>query len=256
MTVTYLAGLLWLVAAAAAATGIGYLVWRIRPGRAARPTKQDDTATSAVFTMVSGLHAVVMVFVLIDLFDAAVTAEDDSYREANSLVAVSWASDALPEPARSQIHTLSRAYANTVIEQEWPRMRNAEQVEATGWAQLDDVRQAIQQANTTDQWQQDQRTEAATRLWEVYQARQDRLNAANNGISAVLWFVLIIGSLMAMAVPWLFRGTNLLTHLLVVSTLAATIVLVLFAIYQMQNPFSGGAEIDPEAFQAVLDRLS
>ena len=52
-----------------------------------------------------------MAFVLISLFDAAGTASADSYREANTLVAIDWAGDSLPEPARGQIHALSQAYA-------------------------------------------------------------------------------------------------------------------------------------------------
>jgi hypothetical protein len=41
----------------------------------------------------------------------------------------------------------------------------------------------------------------------------------------------------------------------VVSTLTATLTLLLFAIYQLQNPFTGGAAVGPGAFQSALERL-
>jgi Protein of unknown function (DUF4239) len=255
---TSVIGLLWILGLAAVAGLAGLLIRRIGSGQGPDKgdTAEDNTAASSVFTLVAGLHAVLMVFVLIALFDKASTAEADSYREANNLVAVSWAGDALPEPARTRIHTLTREYVNTVIDREWPRMRAAKPEEDTGWVQLDEVRLAIQQADTTDEWQQDQRTEAAARLWDVYQARQDRLSAASGGVSLVVWFALAIGSVLSLVLLYRFSGTTLVTHVLVMSTMAAMIALVLYAIYQMQNPFSGGAHIDPDAFRAALDRLS
>jgi hypothetical protein len=62
---------------------------------------------------------VVVAFVLITLFDAVGAARDDAYQEAESLVAVSWASDAFLAEMRDRVHELSSAYATTVAEQEW-----------------------------------------------------------------------------------------------------------------------------------------
>ena len=60
---------------------------------------------------------------------------------------------------------------------------------------------------------------------------------------------------MSLALPNLLGGTRLATHIVVMAVLAATIALLLFAIYQMQNPFSGGASIEPEAFQSARELL-
>lgn len=96
---------------------------------------------------------------------------------------------------------------------------------------------------------------AATRLWDVYQARQRRLDASAGGLGVVVWFALVTGSLLAMALPYLFGGTGTGVHLVMIGVLAATITLLMFAIYQMQNPFSGGASITPDAFQSARQLL-
>jgi hypothetical protein len=44
--------------------------------------------------------------------------------------------------------------------------------------------------------------------------------------------------------------------MILMSAMAGTIALLLFAIYQLQNPFSGGAKIGPDAFNSVLGRLT
>ena len=70
-----------------------------------------------------------------------------------------------------------------------------------------------------------------------------------------MWFVLIIGSVVCLILPNLFGGTRLFPHVLLASTLAGALALMLFAIYQLQNPFSGGTRIDPSAFSWALERL-
>jgi hypothetical protein len=248
----YVVGLLWVLGAGIVSAAIAFLVH----GRHNATEDADgNSPVGAVFSLVAGLHAVLMVFVLIGLFDAAGNARADTYREADGLVAVAWAGDSLPAPARDRIDTLSRTYANTVIEREWPRMRLAEKVDTSGWSQLNELRMTIEQANAADDWQQARKAEAAEQLWEIYQARQARLNASDSGVGIVVWFALALGSIATVALPYLFSGAKLTTYVAVVATMAGMVALLLFAISQMQNPFSGGASVDPDAFRSALDRI-
>jgi hypothetical protein len=43
--------------------------------------------------------------------------------------------------------------------------------------------------------------------------------------------------------------------MIMVGVLAGTIALLLFAVYQMQDPFTGGAAVGPDAFTSALSRL-
>lgn len=248
----YASGLVWVLGVAAIAAVGTIVVHRFGTDEG----RGSNEAVGQVFTIVGGLHAVLMAFVLISLFDTVSTVEDDAQTEADSLVAVYWASDSLPEPARSEIQELSRTYASTVIDQEWPRMHDGEQVGGSGWAQLDRLRGAIDTAPTQSDWQQVRKEEAASQLWNVYQARQDRLTAANSdGVNTVVWIALIVGSILAISLPYLFDGPQLMTHMFLMATFAGTVALLLFAIYQLQNPFSGGAQVGPDAFTAAVERF-
>jgi hypothetical protein len=218
--------------------------------------RSGNEALGTVFAIVGGLSAVILAFVLISLFDSVATARDGSYTEANSLVAVYWAAGSLPEPQRGQIQETSRTYARTVIDQEWPAMRGGSAINDGGWALLDKIRASIDAAQTDSDWQNDRKTEAASQLWNVYQARQARLTAAgSSGVSAVVWIALVAGSILSLALPYLFDGPKLGTHMTIMFSLAATIALLMFAIYQLQNPFSGGARVEPTAFTSIIDRL-
>ncbi|MDQ7802652.1 hypothetical protein Q5425_02840 [Amycolatopsis sp. A133] len=251
----FVAGILWVAGAAVVGGLIAYLVRRFSREDEGRPGNND--AAGQVFTIVGGLHAVLVAFVLISLYDSVATVSDNAQTEADSLVAATWAADALPEATKERVHRLAAAYARTVQEQEWPRLGEGVEVPATGATQLDQMRQAVAEAPADDDWVLDRKTEASNQLWSVYQARQQRLSHSGaGGVGAVVWFALVLGSLItAILLPNLFGGTRLAAHIVIVSTLAGTITLLLFAIYQLQNPFSGGVSVPPEAFSSALARL-
>ena len=228
----YLNGVLWVIGASTVAGVTAYFVRRFGQDEG-RPGNND--AAGQVFTIIAGLHAVLVAFVLIALFDAVNQARKGSYAEADALVAATWAADSLPEPTRTQVRAHSAEYAATVLNTEWTQMRSAADVSGPGWEQLDRIQ---------------------VDLTEVYEARQQRLLQANGDhVGAVVWFALVLGSVIATLLPNLFGGTRLGTHVIIVSTLAGTITVLLFAIYQLQNPFSGSASVEPEAFRDALERL-
>jgi Protein of unknown function (DUF4239) len=247
----FLAGLIWTLAAAVVAATLAYLLRRPEiEGRS-----ESNVVVGQAFTIVSGLNAVLLAFVLIGLFDAVGAAREDSYTEAGSLVAAAWAGEALPEPARSRIRTLSIAYARTVAEQEWPRMRAAGPVQGIGWAQLEDLRQAVADAKPADYHQTEQKIQAERRLWEVYESRQDRLKSSAKRVGMVMWFTLIASSLLSITLMYFMTGTKPAAYVAVAVALTSAIALLLFAIYQLQTPFHGGAQIGPDAFEAALQQL-
>lgn len=249
----YVSGLIWVLGVAALAAGATILVHRFTSAE----IRSSNDAVGQVFTIVGGLLAVLVAFVLISLFDGVSKVRDDSHTEADSLVAVYWASDSLPEPARGQIHDLAKSYALTVIDQEWPKMSQGEPVPGAGWTILDRLRAAIDGAQTDGDWQSARKTEAASQLWNIYQARQSRLTAVgSNGVSTVVWVALIVGTILTIALTCLLDVRKLATHVFLVATLAGAIALLLFAIYQLQNPFSGGAKVGPDAFTSVIDRFT
>lgn len=248
----YLTGLLWVAGAAVVAAVLAYLIRRYGEleGRSA-----NNEAAGQVFTIVAGLHAVLVAFVLIALFDGVNQAEQAAYREADGLVAATWASDALSGDVGTRVRELSRQYAESVINDEWPGMVEGRDFQSAGWSQLDQLRRVVAEAPTDDEWQVDRKTEAASQLWQVYQARQERLEAAGGGVSTVVWLVLVAGSVLTIMLPLLFGGPRIRTHVLIVATLAATITLLLYATYQLQNPFGGGAGVTPNAFEAAVERF-
>jgi hypothetical protein len=249
----YVTGALWVVGTALLAGSLAYVVRRFG---ATEGVVENNEAAGQVFTLVGGLQAVLLAFVLISLFDGASAAEDGSYKEADSLVAAVWSAESLPDKSH-EVATMAKDYAREVITREWPKMHDGEEVSNAGWNTLQELRKTVAAAPTTDDWTTDQKTEAADKLWDVYQARQDRLNAASDdGVNSVVWFALVVGAIMAVALPVLFGGPKPATHIFIVSILAGTMAMLLFATQQLQNPYGGGAQVGPDAFESAVERLS
>ncbi|GAB2758965.1 DUF4239 domain-containing protein [Salinifilum aidingensis] len=249
---SYVVGVVWVLAAAGFGALCAYFVRRLgnEEGRL-----NNNEAAGQVFTIVSGLQAVVLGFILVTLFDTADDARQGAYREAQNLVAVSWAVEPLSPGVGAEVRTRSAEYARTVLDEEWPRMRAGEPLGDRGWQQLDAIRRALGRVAAEGEWAANRRGEAAGRLASVYEERQQRITrAADRDVVAVMWFVLIGGSFACVLLPNLFGGTRLGPHVLLVSTLAGVMALLLFAIFQLQNPF-GGSRIPPEAFRWALGRL-
>ncbi|HEY4019553.1 MAG TPA: hypothetical protein VGM75_12745 [Pseudonocardiaceae bacterium] len=252
----YVAGMIWVLVPALIAVLIALLIHRRHP--AEKRSANNDSAGN-VFTIVGGLQAVLIAFVLISLFDNVSTVSTDSYTEANAVVAIYWDADSLPAPDQNKIHQLCLAYTDTVINTEWTQLQHgATSVTGPGWQQLQNLHTAVTTAavDNSDNWRLNEKTDAATQLWQVFQARQSRLAAASGGgVSLVVWLAMIVGSLLTLTLAYLFGGAKLLPHVIMVGVLAGTISLLLFAVYQMQDPFTGGAAVGPDAFTTAVSRL-
>jgi len=124
-----------------------------------------------------------------------------------------------------------------------------------GWDLIDDIRATLQEVEVRTEADQALYTEGLDQIERLNDARRMRFVAAQEGIPGVLWAVLVFGAVVAVGFTYLFGLHNSWAHRLMVMSLTAVIVLVLFTIGVMEHPFSGGARLEPEAFELILERF-
>lgn len=71
-------------------------------------------------------YAVILGFMLYTVWTSFGEADLNVDFEANALVNLYSLADGLPETQRTQLQTLARSYADTVIDEEWPQMARGE----------------------------------------------------------------------------------------------------------------------------------
>ncbi|HEX3783456.1 MAG TPA: hypothetical protein VHX38_27645 [Pseudonocardiaceae bacterium] len=249
----YLLGLLWMLGAMLVAAG---LMIGVRRYVSEAHRHSGDEAAGRVFTVVAGLEAVLIAFVLISLFDAVGSARAGSYTEADSMVAVYWDANLLPPATATKIQKLVLSYGNTVLNQEWPAMSAGQPLSDTGKSQLDQLHDAIASYVPTTFVEEDRQTQLTNDLSTVFQARQQRIEASSVRVNPLIWAALIVGAVLAVGLTCLFGGDKLWTHVAITCVLAGTVTVLLFAAFQLQDPFSGAVHLNPTAFTAALTQLS
>jgi hypothetical protein len=223
--------------------------------------RHNDVA-GFIYAALGVIYAVLIALVVIAVWEEYEAASVTVEQEANALAEIAWLAHRLPEPEGSHIQELCRSYAEEVVDNEWPLMEQGEaplmtQVEETptGWTLIDEIRASLQEVEPQTQADEQLYAEGLDQVQRLADARRMRLVAAEEGVPAVLWSVLIFGGVAAVGFTYLFGLENTWAHRLMVLTLASVIGLVLFTIGAMEHPFSGGARIGTEAFELILERF-
>ena len=180
--------------------------------------------------------------------------------EANELAGIFWFAHALPQPEGRHVQELVRSYARVVVEKEWPAMEQGKS-SPKAWETLDELRATILGLKpTTDAEQagydQMRYEEMLVQLHDLGNARRERLLAAEQGLPAILWVVLILGGVITVFFTYLFGLENTLVHLLMVAALALIVSMSLFTVAALDYPFKGDIRIHPSAYENDLERFS
>ena len=223
--------------------------------------RHNDVA-GFIYAALGVIYAVLIALVVIAVWEEYDAASVTVEQEANAVAEIFWLAHRLPEPEGSHIQELARSYAEEVIHKEWPLMEQGQaplmtQTQGTpaGWTLIDEIRANLQEFQPRTPADEQLYAEGLDQVQRLADARRMRLVAAEEGVPAVLWSVLIFGGVAAVGFTYLFGLQNTWAHRLMVVTLASVIGLVLFTIGAMEHPFSGGARIGTEAFELILERF-
>jgi hypothetical protein len=235
------------------------LVQRLVPATSRQP--HNDVA-GFIYAALGVIYAVLLALVVIAVWEEYEAASVTVEQEANAAAEIFWLANRLPEPRGTHIQELVRSYAEEVVHREWPLMEQGRAPLMTqqrgtpaGWTIIDDIRANIQGFEPRTKAEEQLYAEGLDQVDTLADARRMRLVAAEEGIPAVLWAVLIFAGIAAIGFTYLFGLENTWAHRLMVVTLASVIGLVLFTIGALEYPFSGGARIGTGAFELVLERF-
>src|SRR5215216_6637431 len=241
-----------LIVAVATVVAVGGLVLVQRLVSTERRKQHNDVA-GFIYAVLGVSYAVLLGLMLIAVWEQWNAAQDVASDEANELAGIFYFAHALPQPEGRHIQELARSYAQVVVEEEWPLMEQGK-ASPKAWATLDELRGTIlgldpprvpSKCATTKSW-------SSCTAWET---PGERLLAAGEGLSPILWVVLIGGGVITIAFTYLFGLANTVVHTLMVAALAMILSLSLFTVAALDYPFKGDVRIHPAAFEQVLERF-
>lgn len=228
-----------------------YLVQAIVPHRIR--SEHNDVA-GFVYAVLGVLYAVMLAFVVVNEWESLQATKANTFTEANELGALFWNARALPPADGRALEKTTRDYANAVIDQEWPLLTQG-QSSATATDLVYAMRDEINALPTGTVQEQTLYQQSLEHVNNLAAARRERINESSESVPAVLWVVLILGSVLTVGYSFLFGLANFWSHLMIAAPLGVMVVLALIVIDQLNHPFGGMVAVEPDAFHIFLNRL-
>ena len=220
--------------------------------------EQHNDVAGFLYAVVGVIFAVLLALLVIAVWEQYQRARETVETEANAVAEIAWLAHRLPEPEHHELQEDARSYAQEVVDEEWPRMEQGlggVQSLPEGWDLVDDMRATLQEVEPRTEAEQELYAAGLDQIERLNDARRMRIVASKEGLPSVLWAVLVFGGVVTVGFTYLFGMRNSWAHRLMVMSLTAVIALVLFTIWAMEDPFSGGARLEPEAFELILERF-
>ena len=227
------------------------LVQRLVP---AELRKGHNEVAGFIYAVLGVAYAVLLGLMVVAVWEDWQAARTTASNEANEVAEIFWLAHALPQPEGRHIQALARSYAQVVVNEEWPLMKQGE-ASQNAWVILDGIRGSIQELDPNTDTEHVLYDQGLQRVHDLADARRERLLYAEEGLPLILWVVLVVGAVIAVGFTYLFGLENTTTHVLMVAALALIISLVLFTVAALDYPFKGDIRVGPDAFEHVLDRF-
>jgi Protein of unknown function (DUF4239) len=236
----------------ALAMGFMVLVNRLWPANE-RYAKEDLIGWQ--LNILATTHAVILGFMLYTEWTNFSAVKLNAELEASALRNEFRLAEGLPQPARAQLENEARAYADTVVKDDWPLMSRGQTPELSHainramWKTLMSVRQGSPAEMTA-------LDHALSELSTLTQCRRTRLLQADSRLPGIFWWVLLVGGVLTVSSVAMFGSRNPRLHAFQVFSLTLLITLAMLAIADLDRPFSGSVHIDDSPFQRARDNMS
>ncbi|AYF75520.1 DUF4239 domain-containing protein [Nocardia yunnanensis] len=224
-----------------------------------RPTSwrhQDDAgAGNMMLDMVNMFFAAIVAFVVVILWQQYDDSHQHTVSEGKALVNVYEAANAMPQPDRQQIQTLVKDYTKQVLGEEWEVMDKQRRLSPAAQATLDDLRAAVEAPPAGDANAQATQDKAATAVDAIAEARYDRGLDAGYRLPSFLYVALWFATVMLLF-GTVFSGVVVTKRSIIMTGLFGLVIgAVIVAVYQLDQPFSGGNHVSKDAYELALSRF-
>jgi magnesium-transporting ATPase (P-type) len=199
-------------------------------------------------------YAVILGFMLYTVWTTFGEANLNVDLEANALRNVYRLAEGLPSQQRAELEHEARAYADAVVNRDWPEMAHSQipeeshQINQNMWKTLMSVKIASPSEIVAED-------HAISELSDLTQHRRTRLLQSAYRLPTIFWCVLLVGGFVTIVSASLFGAENARLHAIQVFCFTMLITLVLLAIADVNLPFRGWVHISNFAFQRAQENM-
>ena len=203
-----------------------------------------------ILTTIGTVLAVMMSFMVIDVWQEYDGAAQNVQAEASALSDLHHLADGFALPARVRIRGKVDKYIVEVLQIEWPLMAHGGESQAahdTAYEILSEVA-AIQPKTPGQSALQSAALDTAQRFLD---ARRQRIHDNRQGIPLVLWGIMMFIGTVTVLFAFYFRVDRPKAQAVMVVALAAVIAITFALIAELDYPFRGSIALTPSSFEHV-----
>ena len=211
------------------------------------PAKGGDNSLGlAVFQTVGAVFGITLAFTISAVYAEFEAAQSNVSQESNVLGTLYRLAIELPPPQRDELQAGLQAYAERVVDSEWPAMAHGEN-SPTASAALDRLWQLQREFKPDPPQQQALEVRLYEQMRALTEHRRNRLLDSRSQLAPLMWALLLGGGLVTVAFALLLRSGHERSQALMAATLAAVIGFGLLLVMALDCPFSGGMHVPPDA---------
>jgi hypothetical protein len=207
-----------------------------------------------IIGVLGAIYAVLLAFVVVAVWDQFGEAKVTVATEANQLNDLSRMVEGFPASSRQPLLDSLRAYAQSVIDDEWGTMSKG-QASAKTQAAMDNLWQLIRQVEPQTNRENALYAESLDRLNQLSDSRRLRVHASSDDIPLVIQILLWGGGLIIIAFTYFFGVKSIRSQALMTAALAGEVAFILFLVVVLDNPFHGYLRLSPEPMRQVVERI-
>jgi len=175
-------------------------------------------------------------------------------REAAALSALYEDVSRYPDPYGQNLRWLLRDYTRYVIKYAWPLQQRGI-VPEEGTIRAEAFHDRLLDFQPLTPAQEILHAEAMRQLNHFLECRRMRLFSVKSALPGSMWYVMILGAVLTIAMCWLF-DMKFITHLVLGGILSAYLGTMMYLIIDMNQPFRGDVSITAEAFETLYRRMN
>ncbi len=201
--------------------------------------------------MVMTIFALVLAFVIVNLYSSYDGATNNVAAEATSLTELVQDAGILPPAVRSKVNRAVALYALEVRDREFGKLRDGRD-DPRAQELLGNVIATLEAYSPTTNAQGAFYSSATSTLHSIISERESRLDAAETTIPKPLLVLMIILAVLTLAISLLIETHTIGVDLVIVVSIAIVVSAGLLTALILQYPFSGSIAVNSDPFNTGL----
>ena len=215
----------------------------------------DSDAASALYATIGMVYAILIAIAAIAVWEPHDDAGQATSREASDMSEAYWSARGLAPTDSTEIRVLITQYVHVVVDQEWPSLHADHAPSPEAEDVFAELRMRVEAVQPVGDSQENFEQDVLSNINDAASARRARLAAASQGMPPLVWPTLLFGAVINIGFLYLFGLDRTFPNGLMMAIVGGMLGLVLFVIYQVEYPFSGGLSVGPDAFRTALATL-